>query len=269
MTLLKINKDEIFWYKISGEGEPLVHIHGSAFGHKNFEKMTPYMLNKFQVIDFDLIGYGDSKGKNRQGGIEGIADQVSDFIKALKFSKVHIHGTSFGAMVGIIIAYKYPELIDKLVLSCFLTKYDNAARMMRDTWKRAALESGMDAVADLTAVAGFARSFYDRNEASHQLESMREAFKRTTPDAFISGTKMIEKSDLSHMANEITLPILILSGDEDNMTPFKPSQSGSGMFEFSKDTPNCQVEVIEKCGHYLVIEQPKIATDLIIKFLKK
>ena len=268
MPLLNISKDEVFWYKISGKGEPLVHIHGSAFGHRNFEKMTPYMMDDFQVIDFDLIGYGDSKGKTRQGGLEGIADQVSDFINALNFPKVHVHGTSFGAMIGIIIAYKYPDLIDKLILSCFLTKYDNAAQMMRNTWKRAALESGMDAVADLTSVGGFARSFYDRNEADHQLESMREAFQKTTPDAFINGTKMIEKSDLSYMANKIKLPILVLSGDEDNMTPFKPSNSGSGMLEFSESASNCKVKVIEKCGHYLVIEQPETASNLIREFLK-
>ena len=86
-------------------------------------------------------------------------------------------------MIALNLAYKYPKTIDKLILSCFMTKYDNAARMMRSTWKRAASESGMDAVADLTSVAGFARNFYDLDTSQAQLESMREAFIKTSPSA--------------------------------------------------------------------------------------
>ena len=269
MPLLKIKDNELFWYKITGKGVPLVHIHGSAFGHKNFEKMTPLMAKYFQVIDFDLPGYGESKSDKKNEGLEGIADQVSDFIKALDFPKVHLHGTSFGAMIGIVLASKYPELIERLILSCFLTKYDKAARMMRSTWKRAALDSGMDAVADLTSVAGFARSFYDRKEADKQLASMREAFLKTEPMAFVNGTKIIEKSDLSMLAKKIQAPTLLLAGDEDNMTPFKPSNSGSGMIQFASEIKNCQIETLAKCGHYLVIEQPENASQLITNFLNQ
>lgn len=268
MSKIKLPAGENIWFKKTGSGPTVFHIHGSAFGHKNFEKLTPYMSDNLEIIDFDLPGYGESTGSMRDGGMEGLADQVNDFITALGYTKVHVHGTSFGAMIALNLAYKYPKTIDKLILSCFMTKYDNAARMMRSTWKRAASESGMDAVADLTSVAGFARNFYDLDTSQAQLESMREAFIKTSPEAFIAGTETIEKSDLTPLINFIRSPTLLLAGDEDNMTPFNPSNSGVGMSQFSKGLTNCKVEILKQCGHYLVIEQPKEASILIRKFIE-
>ncbi|MFT7287946.1 MAG: pimeloyl-ACP methyl ester carboxylesterase [Halieaceae bacterium] len=161
--------------------------------------------------------------------MEGLAEQVYEFIRATGYERVHIHGTSFGAMIAFCLASRHSEVIDHLVLICFFARYDNAARMMRGTWKRAALAlaMGMEAVADLTSVAGFARSFYDREEAPAQLQSMRDAFAHTIPEAFVAVTETIEGTDLSEHAVNITAPTLLLAGDEDNMTPFNPAASGA------------------------------------------
>ncbi len=120
--------------------------------------------------------------------------------------------------------------------------------MMRSTWKRAARDSGMEAVADLTSVAGFARKFYERDWAEAQLASMREAFSRTRPEAFIASTEAIERSDLSPLVARVKAPTLLLAGDEDNMTPFKPAPSGVGMDEIARILPDCETEVLIECG---------------------
>ena len=142
MTTVKLPGGETIWYKTTGTGVPVLQIHGSAFGHKNFARMTPLMAEHFEVIDFDLPGYGESiSGAPRTGGMEGLAELVAEFIVAAGYTQVHLHGTSFGAMIGLTLAARHPELIDKLVLSCFLARYDIAARMMRKTWKRAAIDT--------------------------------------------------------------------------------------------------------------------------------
>lgn len=269
MTLAKLPGGEQIWYRKLGEGAPLLQIHGSAFGHRNFEKMTPLMEPHFEVIDFDLPGYGESTfGVVKPSNMEGIAEQVYHLIKAMGYEKLSIHGTSFGAMIALTLAARHPEIVDKLILSCFLARYDNAARVMRSTWKRAARDSGMEAVADLTSVAGFARSFYDRPEADAQLASMRVAFAKNTPEAFIAGTETIERTDLSGYVPDIKAPVLLLAGDEDRMTPFHPSDSGVGFAQIHKVMPAARLEVLEQCGHYLVIEQPEKASEYIVGFMK-
>ncbi len=267
MSTVTLPGGETVWYKRTGSGSPLLHIHGSAFGHRNFEKLTPLSALDFEVIDFDLPGFGQSQGEPRAGGLEGIAAQVFDFIHALGLTRLHVHGTSFGALVGLNLAARYPEVIDRLVLSCFLARYDLAARMMRSTWRRAARDSGMQAVADLTAVAGFSRSFYERPEAEAQLASMREAFSDTDPAAFIASTEAIEKTDQTPLVAKISAPTLLIAGEEDNMTPFDPAPSGSGFAQFKDVIPDCETVVLSECGHYLVLEQPDKAAELVKEFL--
>lgn len=255
------------WYRKTGRGRPLLHIHGSAFGHRNFEKVTPHAARHFEVIDFDLPGYGESRSGAPLPDIAAIAELVHEFIRGIGYERLNVHGTSFGALIAVHLAARHPEVIDRLVLSCFLARYDQAARMMRSTWKRAARESGMAAVADLTAVAGFARGYYDRPEARAQLASMREAFGKTDPAAFIAGTESIERTDLSDLIPKITAPVLLLGGREDNMTPFQPSPSGVGFSTITRLLKDCRLEVLDDCGHYLVIEQPEKAVQLIESFI--
>ena len=62
MSKIKLPAGENIWFKKTGSGPAVFHIHGSAFGHKNFEKLTPYMSDNLEIIDFDLPGYGESTG---------------------------------------------------------------------------------------------------------------------------------------------------------------------------------------------------------------
>jgi pimeloyl-ACP methyl ester carboxylesterase len=274
MPTVKLPGGETIWYNTTGSARPgvspFLQIHGSAFGHKNFAAMTPLMTEHFEVIDFDLPGYGESVGAEpRPGGMAGLAELVHEFLGAAGYPKVNLHGTSFGAMIGLSLAAAHPEDIDKLVLSCFLARYDLAARMMRKTWKRAALDSGMEAVTDLTSVAGFARGYYERAEAQAQFEAMYVAFAATRPEAFVAGTEIIEGTDLEPLLPRVQAPTLLLAGKEDNMTPFDPAPSGCGFSTIAKVIPGAELHVLEDCGHYLVLEQPEEATRLIVEFMAR
>lgn len=270
MPVVKLPGGESIWYKTTGGGVPFLQIHGSAFGHKNFAKMTPLMAEHFTVIDFDLPGYGESVGTGtRPGGMAGLAELVAEFLAEAGYDRVHLHGTSFGAMIGLSLAAARPELVDRLVLSCFLARYDLAARMMRKTWKRAAIDSGMEAVTDLTSVAGFARGYYERAEADAQFKEMYQAFAATKPEAFVAGTEIIERTDLEPLLGKVVAPTLLLAGAEDNMTPFNPAPSGCGFATIERVIPGAELHVLDDCGHYLVLEQPERATQLIVDFISK
>jgi pimeloyl-ACP methyl ester carboxylesterase len=255
------------WYCRQGTGPTLLQIHGSAFGHRNFERLTPLLAESFDVIDFDLPGYGQSTGGALRPSIAELADEIREFINVIGYDKLNVHGTSFGAMIALTLAARHPGTIDSLILSCFLARYDSAARMMRYTWKRAAMDSGMEAVADLTSVAGFARSFYEQPWAQDQLAAMREAFSRTEPSAFVASTEAIEAADLSPLVRQVTARSLLIAGAEDNMTPFAPAASGIGMSAVARELPDCESQILPECGHYLVIERPAEAADLIRRFV--
>ncbi len=62
-------------------------------------------------------------------------------------------------------------------------------------------------------------------------------------------------------------PTLLLAGAEDNMTPFKPGDSGAGFAQIQKLMPDNRLVVLPDCGHYPVIEQPALACAEIVKFI--
>jgi 3-oxoadipate enol-lactonase len=255
------------WYTRNGDGPVLLHIHGSGFGHKNFEALSPLLYDRFEVIDFDLPGFGASTRGERTGDVESLTEEIADLVTAIGLRRVHVHGTSFGGVLGLVLAARHPELIDRLVLSCFLAKYDHAARAMRSTWKQAAVGVGMELVAELTAVAGFSRTYFDRPEAAARLEQMRSAFRGSDPSSFIAATTALQASDFSGLAADVRAPVLLLGGSEDNVTPPMPTPSGVGIAQLHEMIAASELAVVQNAGHYLVFEQPEEVAAAVTRFL--
>ena len=60
MAEAEINGAKI-WYEVLGQGDPMLTIHGSGFGHDNFAPIVPYWEKDFQIIWYDMRGYGLSE----------------------------------------------------------------------------------------------------------------------------------------------------------------------------------------------------------------
>src|SRR5256885_1813202 len=70
------------WYDVSGDGAPVVQIHGAGFGHFNFAPATPELSKHFKVIDFDLRGYGRSDRPAQHYEMEVWADDIAGLLDA-------------------------------------------------------------------------------------------------------------------------------------------------------------------------------------------
>ena len=77
----KVNGVEL-WYEVTGEGEPVIQIHGAGFGHFNFAPATPGLAEHFQVIDYDMRGYGQSDRPVQRYDMEVWADDAAGLLDA-------------------------------------------------------------------------------------------------------------------------------------------------------------------------------------------
>src|SRR5690606_6541214 len=116
---VELSDGSVVWYQRGGSGPIIVDIHGTGFGYRNFSMLTPHMVDAFEVIDFDLPGYGQSTA-NGPIGVPEWAAYAAEFIRTVVGEPVHIHGTSMGAMVATILAAEHPDVVKDLVLSCCL-----------------------------------------------------------------------------------------------------------------------------------------------------
>src|SRR5690242_11750684 len=48
------------YYETAGSGFPLVNLHGSGSGRRNFARVSPLLAADFTVVDYDMRGFGAS-----------------------------------------------------------------------------------------------------------------------------------------------------------------------------------------------------------------
>ena len=100
-------------------GQPIIFIHGTGSASHAWEKQYSFLSKfNFRIIGVDLRGHGKSPNN---GGLCFIEDHVNDLKETLDStglnSPVIIVGHSFGSVIGIKFAEKYPLLVDKLLLA--------------------------------------------------------------------------------------------------------------------------------------------------------
>lgn len=259
------------WYEISGEGEPVVQVHGAALGHYNFMKVTPIISQHFKVYDYDMIGYHNSeKPTDVTFTLEWWADDLAAMMDALGLEKAHIHSTSFGAMIGVIFAAKYPEKTHSLVAGCFLTRYDEAARMRVRIFQRLALSAGMvQELAEAIALYAFTRPYLESEEGKKDLEWCTRYWLDNTPEQFAAGFGAMLVADLEPYLPRIQAPTLLQVGEQDDMTPLDTGPSGFGMRRASQTIPNAELHIIPNCRHLHIVERPQETAERVIDFFKR
>lgn len=268
MTSVPLSAGIRMAYREAGEGTTLVQIHGAGTGHKNFDLLTPHLAKKLHVIDVDLPGYGASEDAGHERSVYDFASNVADFVESAGLGRVTVHGSSMGGRIALALASRYPEVVDRLVVSCSFARPDKAALLMRESWKAAASYGGQEALINLTCLQGFSRAFWDRPDCDQIVETFVEAAAMSTPDGFIRDVNRTTKNvDLEPDVARIEAPTLLLAAEEDIMNPLRTAPSGCGMTDLHELIPNSELRILPG-GHFFLFEYPEKIADEIISFVR-
>jgi 3-oxoadipate enol-lactonase len=253
-------------YREAGHGPTLVQIHGGGAARENYDLLSPLLARDLHVVDIDLPGYGASDQPAHDRRVRSYALDVAEFIEASPYERVHVHGTSLGGCVAIVLSAARPDLVDRLVLSCTFARADRASAVMRDSWRRAA-DAGAETLANLTSLQGFSREFWDRPASATTRAAFVEAFERLTPDKFIRVAEQVAGLDLEQEARQIGASTLLVAADEDVICPLRAAPSGLGMTDLERLIPEAQLKIVERCGHFIAFERPDELAELIVSFV--
>lgn len=106
---------QVLYYEKSGEGAPLILLHGNGEDHGIFDALIPYFERHFTVYALDSRGCGLSSPSEEYHYMDMAAD-VSNLITALDIPKASILGFSDGGITALIVAIKHPELVHRLII---------------------------------------------------------------------------------------------------------------------------------------------------------
>lgn len=115
------------YYEVAGSGAPLVMVHGNGETHAIFDKAVPLLAEHFTCYLLDSRGHGQSQPVTEYH-YEDMAEDVCQFIQALGLEKVTYYGFSDGGIIGLLLASKYPKLLDRMIISGANTRPDTVSK---------------------------------------------------------------------------------------------------------------------------------------------
>lgn len=107
---------QIIYYEKSGEGSPVILVHGNKETHKIFDVLIPELSKEHTVYALDSRGHGLSASVSTFHYTD-MAEDIIAFVHALDLVKPAFYGFSDGGIIGLIAAYKRPFLFSSLIVS--------------------------------------------------------------------------------------------------------------------------------------------------------
>jgi len=254
---IKIIKTELgeIEYSTTGNGKPVLFIHG---GHSNCNETLwhkGFDLKKFQLITPSRPGYGNTPLNDNKTPKQA-ADLIISLLDDLAIEKVILYGISAGGLTTIELASNYPERVEKLILASAISKewldkngklYKTAQRIFNPkvegfVWGMIRFFSGL--FPNLIA-----KNFYPQFTTNLPHKLIKEDVKelRSMLKNFSSGAGFINDIDQNidnDVISKIKCPILIIHSENDNSVSLEHAKYSHRMIKNSK------IEVLQnEWGH--------------------
>lgn len=97
---------------------PIVFIHGYATTSSYFDDCAKLLNEDYDYYSVELPGMGINNDLSKKLSPYSYAEQIIEWIKEMKFTKINLIGHSMGGGVVNMVAAKIPELINKLISIC-------------------------------------------------------------------------------------------------------------------------------------------------------
>jgi pimeloyl-ACP methyl ester carboxylesterase len=252
-------------YKIAGQGEPaLVLLHGFAASVYSWREVIDPLAEESTVIAFDRPAFGLTE-RPMPGEWEGASpysatsqtDQTVGLMGTLGVDEAILVGNSAGGAVATYTALRYPDRVRALVLvdaaiyqgggtPDWILPLLRTPQMRRigPLFTRSIRNWGED----------FGRSaWHDPSQLTPEIwERYNRPLQVNNWDRALWELVIAGPSpDLEDRLNEVTLPVLVITGDDDQIVP--PEQS----IRLAEELPNAELVVIPNCGHVPQEECPQ------------
>ncbi len=219
---LRANGIEIHYELAGPESAPVVSFSHSLLA--NLAMWDPQMeaLDNYRVLRFDTRGHGQSEATPGAYDFELLADDAKALLDALGIQKTHFAGLSLGGMIGQALALKYPERIRSLIL-CDTRGHSPPERSKARAERIAtAQKHGIEPLVQRALEGWFSVGFRQSNPEI--MDAVRSMIRSTSVDGLIGCTHAIDNQNHTPRLQEITLPTLIIVGEDDRGTPVSESR---------------------------------------------
>jgi len=259
---IRINDADIA-YDDHGIGQPILFLHAFPLNRSMWQGQITALLQerRYRLVALDWRGFGASESNPELTTMEMLADDMAALMDALGMRQAILCGLSLGGYVAFAFLRKYPERVRGLILADTKPDADTEeGKANRERVAQLALSEGSSAVADLQIprlLSAYTRQHH--LEVETQVRRMAEAATGSGIAAVSRG--MAQRTDAHDLLAQISVPTLVLVGEQDELTPPTVAQG------YAAQIPGAQFVVIPQAGHLSNLEQPEAFLQVLQQFL--
>ena len=255
------------YYEISGDGPPLVLVHGSWGDGAGWDLVAPVLAQRFRVLVYDRRGHSRSERPPTQGSAEEDVDDQAALIEHLGLGPAHVVGSSSGAALALRLAARRPELVRSVVghepplYDPFVDDPDDGALMREALTRFAAVAARLEAGEAEEGTRLFAETYSHGPGGWERIPPERQRVMIGNAPTWVDEMRDpgAWTADLAALAS-IRCPLLLTYGDQS--LPFLPPV----VAKLAAVVPGIQPRAITGAGHVPAATHPREYTDAIASF---
>jgi 3-oxoadipate enol-lactonase len=255
--------DLMISYTDAGQHEApvIIFIHGFPFNKFMWNIQQEALKDNYRVIAYDVRGHGFSEAGEEDFSIDLFVNDLLCFMDALKIGKTILCGLSMGGYIALNAIENYPERFDALILSdtnCIADTPEVKEKRMKAI--ESIRNSGVEKYADESIKNLFAsESFTSRvKEIAYVWEMIVKTSKQSLYNTLFALSK---RKETCSKLPDIMVPVLIMVGKEDKITPPAAAQM------MHEKILNSSIRILEHAGHLSNMENPLDFNDQLKKFI--
>jgi pimeloyl-ACP methyl ester carboxylesterase len=226
----------------------MVFIHGSGGDHTVWNCQFPKLMDEWNVTAIELPGHGRSEGAGEQD-VPAYVEWVKEILEAFAIPKPVIVGHSLGAAISLAFAIKYPGLLAGII------PVGGGAKMPVNQAILDGLKTNPASVIEM--IVKFSLTKNNREVIGGPL---RESLLKANANILYGDLVACDKQDITAEIAGITIPVLVICGADDKMTP--PDFS-----RFLADhISGARLSLIENAGHFVMLENPEALNQAVRDF---
>jgi pimeloyl-ACP methyl ester carboxylesterase len=209
------------------------------------------LKRNYRTIAYDIRGHGNSEAGNENFSIELFTSDLMKMMDELKIDSAILCGLSMGGYIALHAMEKYPERFDALILSdtqCIADTPEIKAKRVKTI--QSINENGVESYATESIKNLFAPASLVSSQK--EVNVIWQMIMNTTKKTLCSTLSALAgRNETCSTLSEIHIPVLILVGKEDKLTP---PDMALHMHHKIKDS---RMQVIGHAGHLANIENPQ------------
>jgi pimeloyl-ACP methyl ester carboxylesterase len=247
----QVKEDGGFKYIEEGEGEVLLLLHGLFGALSNFRGILEKFYHNYRVSIPLLPIY---EMPLLDATVKGLVRHVHRFVEYKNYDSVTLIGNSLGGHIAQLYALDHLRKVKAMILTGSSGLFEDS---LGGTYPKRGDYEYIRKKTEYT--------FYNPQTATKELvdEVYEICNNRGKALRIISMAKSAMRENLGSVLHKITVPVLLIWGRQDNITPPFVAE------EFNQRLSNSELVLVDECGHAPMMEKPEVFNEIMEEFLAK